>query len=139
MNEIFIKWYDRLGDSYVKNIIRDFDFLETHFYEDRDKKQILDTFFQYESSIREKTESLSQINRDIDNLGKRKYELTNYIINKLRSEHKLIDFLKNKDRKTLGMINNICDINHEYNIVDRIKFDEEKRTRGQNITMNLNN
>ena len=139
MNEIFIKWYDKLGDDYVKDIIRNFDFLETQFYEDRDKKQILNTFFQHELSIREKNKSLSQIKRDIDNLNMRKHELTNYIINKLRSENKLVDFLKNKDRKTLGMINNVCDINHEYNIVDRIKFDEEKRNRGQNITMNLNN
>jgi hypothetical protein len=139
MNEIYIKWYDKLGDKFVKDTIEEFNFLEREFYEDRNKKQILDTFFQYESSIRDKTNSLSQIQNDISQLHRRKHELTNYIINKLRNENKLIDFLANKDRKTLGLISTICDIKHEYNKVDMIKFEEEKRNRGKNITMNLNN
>ena len=111
MNEIYIKWYDKLGDKFVKDTIAEFDFLEREFYEDRNKKQILDTYFQYESSI----------------------------INKLRNENKLVNFLVNKDRKTLGMISNICDIKQEFNKVDSIKFEEEKRNRGKNITVNLNN
>ena len=41
----------------------------------------------------------------------------------------------NDERLTLG----INYINNEYNIVDRIKFEEEKKIRGNNIKMSLNN
>ena len=51
----------------------------------------------------------------------------------------MVDFLKNKDRLILGRLKNVVDINNEYNIVDRIKFEEEKNVRGNNIKMSLNN
>ena len=48
MNELIIKWSDKLGLEYVKNIIADFDFMEIEFYEDRNKKEVIDVFLMYD-------------------------------------------------------------------------------------------
>lgn len=139
MNRLIIKWSDKLGLDYVKNIISEFDFMEVEFYEDRNKEDVIDVFFQYEFDNRNRRKQLEQINNEIIKFENNKNDIKNYIIIKLRNEGKLINFLKNKDRKTLGKINSVCNINQEYNIVDSLKFEEEKRNRGKNITMNLNN
>ena len=39
----------------------------------------------------------------------------------------------------ISKLNSLININSEFNEVDRIKFEEQKRNRGKNITMNLNN
>ena len=139
MNRLIIKWSDKLGLDYVKNIISEFDFMEIEFYEDRNKEDVIDVFFQYEFDNRNRRKQLEQINNEIIKFENNKNDIKNYIIIKLRNEGKLINFLKNKDRKTLGKINSVCNINQEYNIVDSLKFEEEKRNRGKNITINLNN
>jgi len=139
MNELIIKWSDKLGLEYVKNIIADFDFMEIEFYEDRNKKEVIDVFLMYEYDNRLRIKRIEEINNEIIKFDNMKSSIKNYIIDKLRNENKLINFLKNKDRKVLGKINSICDINKEYNIVDNMKFEEEKRIRGNNIRVNLNN
>jgi hypothetical protein len=139
MNELIIKWSDKLGLEYVKNIISDFDFLEIEFYEDRNKKEVIDVFLMYEYDNRIRRKRIEEINNEIIKFENMKIGIKNYIIDKLRNENKLVNFLKNKDRKVLGKINSICDINKEYNIVDNMKFEEEKRNRGNNIRVNLNN
>ena len=45
----------------------------------------------------------------------------------------------NKDRKVLGKLRDIVDIEREYNEVDRRKFEEEKRNRGKGVSVSLNN
>ena len=45
----------------------------------------------------------------------------------------------NKDRKVLGQLKDIVDIQREYEIVDRKKFEEEKRNRGTGVGVSLNN
>lgn len=139
MNELIIKWSDKLGLEYVKSIISDFDFLEIEFYEDRNKKEVIDVFLMYEYDNRIRRKRIEEINNEIIKFDNMKIGIKNYIIDKLRNENKLVNFLKNKDRRVLGKINSICDINKEYNIVDNIKFEEEKRNRGNNIRVNLNN
>ena len=139
MNELIIKWSDKLGLEYVKSIISDFDFLEIEFYEDRNKKEVIDVFLMYEYDNRIRRKRIDEINNEIIKFDNMKIGIKNYIIDKLRNENKLVNFLKNKDRRVLGKINSICDINKEYNIVDNIKFEEEKRNRGNNIRVNLNN
>jgi hypothetical protein len=139
MNELIIKWSDKLGLEYVKNIIADFDFMEIEFYEDRNKKEVIDVFLMYEYDNRIRRKRIEEINNEIIKFDNMKSSIKNYIIDKLRNENKLVNFLKNKDRRVLGKINSICDINKEYNIVDNIKFEEEKRNRGNNIRVNLNN
>tara|TARA_Y100000385_G_C13084974_1_gene635976 strand:- start:1643 stop:2062 length:420 start_codon:yes stop_codon:yes gene_type:complete len=139
MNELIIKWSDKLGLEYVKNIIADFDFMEIEFYEDRNKKEVIDVFLMYEYDNRIRRKRIEEINNEIIKFDNMKSSIKNYIIDKLRNENKLVNFLKNKDRRVLGKINSICDINKEYNIVDNMKFEEEKRNRGNNIRVNLNN
>lgn len=139
MNRILIKWMDKLGSDYVSKIISEFDFLEREFFEDRNKEEVVDVFLMYEFNNRNRRKQLEEINNEIIKFDNMKSDIKNYIIDKLRSENKLVDFLNNKDRKVLGKINSIVNINREYNIVDNMKFKEEKRNRGNNITVNLNN
>ena len=139
MNRILIKWMDKLGNDYVSKIISEFDFLEREFFEDRNKEEVVDVFLMYEFNNRNRRKQLEEINNEIIKFDNMKSDIKNYIIDKLRSENKLVNFLNNKNRKVLGKINSICDINREYNIVDNMKFEEEKRNRGNNITVNLNN
>lgn len=139
MNRIYIKWMDKLGENYVKKVISDFDFMEVEFYEDRNKEEVVDVYLMYEWENRNRRKSIENINNDILKYDRMKDDIKNYIINKLRDEGKLINFLKNKNRSVLGKINSVCNIKREYDIVDNMKFEEEKRNRGKNITMNLNN
>ena len=139
MNKVFLNWYKKLGENYIKEIINDFDLIEKEFYEDRNKENVLNVYFEYEKVIRDKHLEIKKLNEDVNVLKRHKYDIKNYVINKLRNENKLVDFLKNKDRLTLGRLKNVVDINNEYNIVDRIKFEEEKNVRGNNIKMSLNN
>lgn len=139
MNKVFLNWYKKLGENYIKEIINDFDLIEKEFYEDRNKENVLNVYFEYEKIIRDKHLEIKKLNEDVNVLKRHKYDIKNYVINKLRNENKLVDFLKNKDRLTLGRLKNVVDINNEYNIVDRIKFEEEKNVRGNNIKMSLNN
>ena len=139
MNKVFLNWYKKLGENYIKEIINDFDLIEKEFYEDRNKENVLNVYFEYEKIIRDKHLEIKKLNEDVNVLKRHKYDIKNYVVNKLRNENKLVDFLKNKDRLTLGRLKNVVDINNEYNIVDRIKFEEEKNVRGNNIKMSLNN
>ena len=139
MNKVFLNWYKKLGENYIKEIINDFDLIEKEFYEDRNKENVLNVYFEYEKIIRDKHLEIKKLNEDVNVLKRHKYDIKNYVINKLRNENKLVDFLKNKDRLILGRLKNVVDINNEYNIVDRIKFEEEKKIRGNNIKMSLNN
>ena len=139
MNKVFLNWYKKLGENYIKEIINDFDLIEKEFYEDRNKENVLNVYFEYEKVIRDKHLEIKKLNEDVNVLKRHKYDIKNYVINKLRNENKLVDFLKNKDRLILGRLKNVVDINNEYNIVDRIKFEEEKKIRGNNIKMSLNN
>ena len=139
MNKVFLNWYKKLGENYIKEIINDFDLIEKEFYEDRNKENVLNVYFEYEKIIRDKYLEIKKLNEDVNVLKRHKYDIKNYVINKLRNENKLVDFLKNKDRLILGRLKNVVDINNEYNIVDRIKFEEEKKIRGNNIKMSLNN
>lgn len=139
MNKVFLNWYKKLGENYIKEIINDFDLIEKEFYEDRNKENVLNVYFEYEKIIRDKHLEIKKLNEDVNVLKRHKYDIKNYVINKLRNENKLVDFLKNKDRLILGRLKNVVDINNEYNIVDRIKFEEEKNVRGNNIKMSLNN
>ena len=139
MNKVFLNWYKKLGENYIKEIINDFDLIEKEFYEDRNKENVLNVYFEYEKIIRDKHLEIKKLNEDVNVLKRHKYDIKNYVVNKLRNENKLVDFLKNKDRLILGRLKNVVDINNEYNIVDRIKFEEEKNVRGNNIKMSLNN
>ena len=139
MNKVFLNWYKKLGENYIKEIINDFDLIEKEFYEDRNKENVLNVYFEYEKIIRDKHLEIKKLNEDVNVLKRHKYDIKNYVINKLRNENKLVDFLKNNDRLILGRLKNVVDINNEYNIVDRIKFEEEKNVRGNNIKMSLNN
>ena len=139
MNRLIIKWSDKLGLDYVKNIISEFDFMEREFFEDRNKEEVIDVYLMYEYNNRNRRRSLEEINNEIIKFDNMKNNIKNYIIDKLRNEGKLLNFLKNKDRKILGKINSVVDIKREYNIVDSLKFEEEKRNRGNNIKISLNN
>jgi hypothetical protein len=139
MNRIYIKWMDKLGESYVKKIISDFDFMEVEFYEDRNKEEVVDVYLMYEWENRNRRKSIENIGNEIIKYDRMKDDIKNYIIDKLRDEGKLVNFLKNKNRSVLGKINSVCDIKREYNIVDNLKFEEEKKNRGNNIRVNLNN
>lgn len=139
MNRLIIKWSDKLGLDYVKNIISEFDFMEREFFEDRNKEEVIDVYLMYEYNNRNRRRSIEEINNEIIKFDNMKNNIKNYIIDKLRNEGKLLNFLKNKDRKILGKINSVVDIKREYNIVDSLKFEEEKRNRGNNIKISLNN
>ena len=76
---------------------------------------------------------------EIQSLNQKKEEIINYSSNKLRYENKLISWLKNLNMSDISKLNSLININSEFNEVDRIKFEEQKRNRGKNITMNLNN
>ena len=139
MNKVFLKWYEELGENYVKDVFKNFEIIEKEFYEDRNKEDVVDVYLLYEKYIRDRHNRIKELSTEIDRFKRMKKDLMNYVINKLRDERKLINFLKNKDRTTLGKLRDVVDIEREYNEVDRLKFEEEKRMRGQNITMNLNN
>ena len=112
MNKVFLNWYKKLGENYIKEIINDFDLIEKEFYEDRNKENVLNVYFEYEKIIRDKHLEIKKLNEDVNVLKRHKYDIKNYVINKLRNENKLVDFLKNKDRLILGRLKNVVDINN---------------------------
>jgi hypothetical protein len=138
-NKLIIKWSEKLGDSYVKNVISEFDFIEKEFYEDRNKEEVIDSYLLFENNIRERVKEIENLKNDIKKFDRMKSDVLSYIINKLRDERKLIDFLKNKDMGVINKIRNLVNINVEYNIVDKLKFEESKRKRGSDINYSLNN
>lgn len=139
MNKVFIKWYEKLGESLVRKVFENFDLIEKEFYEDRNKEEVIDSYLNIEYRRIENYKKIKELNDENDRLRFMMKDMKNYIINKLRSEGKLLNFLMNKDRKVLGKLKDIVDIDREYEIVDKKKFEEEKRNRGSNVGVSLNN
>ena len=139
MNKIFLKWYEKLGDILVRKVIENFDIIEREFYEDRNKEEIVDSYLNIEYQRINNYKKIKELKDENDRLRLIQKDIKNYIINKLRNEGKLLNFLMNKDRKILGQLKDIVDIQREYEIVDRKKFEEEKRNRGTGVGVSLNN
>lgn len=139
MNKIFLKWYEKLGDNLVRKVIENFDIIEREFYEDRNKEEIVDSYLNIENQRINNYKKIKELKDENDRLRFIQKDIKNYIINKLRNEGKLLNFLMNKDRKVLGQLKDIVDIQREYEIVDRKKFEEEKRNRGTGVGVSLNN
>lgn len=139
MNKIFLKWYEKLGDNLVRKVIENFDIIEREFYEDRNKEEIVDSYLNIEYQRINNYKKIKELKDENDRLRLIQKDIKNYIINKLRNEGKLLNFLMNKDRKILGQLKDMVDIQREYEIVDRKKFEEEKRNRGTGVGISLNN
>ena len=139
INNTYHKWENKFGREYINHIYKNLEFIGSTLFEDRNLEDVLDTFFHYENLIREKQNHLNSINEEIQSLNQKKEEIINYSSNKLRYENKLISWLKNLNMSDISKLNSLININSEFNEVDRIKFEEQKRNRGKNITMNLNN
>ena len=92
MNRLIIKWSDKLGLDYVKNIISEFDFMEREFFEDRNKEEVIDVYLMYEYNNRNRRRSIEEINNEIIKFDNMKNNIKNYIIDKLRNEGKLLNF-----------------------------------------------
>lgn len=139
INNTYHKWENKFGREYINHIYKNLEFIGSKLFEDRNLEDVLDTFFHYENLIREKQNHLNSIDEEIKSLNQKKEEIINYSSNKLRHENKLISWLKNLNMSDVSKLNSLININSEFNEVDRIKFEEQKRNRGKNITMNLNN
>jgi hypothetical protein len=139
MNRVFIKWYEKLGENLVRKVFENFDIIEKEFYEDRNKEEVVDSYLNIEYQRIENYRRIKELKDENERLNYMMKDIKNYIVNKLRSEGKLINFLMNKDRKVLGKLRDIVDIEKEYNEVDRRKFEEEKRNRGKGVSVSLNN
>ena len=139
MNKIFLKWYEKLGDNLVRKVIENFDIIEREFYEDRNKEEIVDSYLNIEYQRINNYKKIKELKDENDRLRFIQKDIKNYIINKLRNEGKLLNFLMNKDRRILGQLKDIVNIQREYEIVDRKKFEEEKRNRGTGVGVSLNN
>jgi hypothetical protein len=139
MNKLFIKWYEKLGENLVRKVFENFDLIEREFYEERNKEEVIDSYLNIEYRRIENYRKIKELKDENERLLFMMKDIKNYIINKLRSEGKLVNFLMNKDRKVLGKLRDIVDIEKEYNEVDRRKFEEEKRNRGKGINISLNN
>ena len=139
MNKVFIKWYDKLGENLVRKVFENFDLIEKEFYEDRNKEEVIDSYLNIEYRRIENYKKIKELKDENERLRYMMKDIKNYIVNKLRSEGKLFNFLMNKDRKVLGKLRDIVDIEREYNEVDRRKFEEEKKNRGSGVGVSLNN
>jgi hypothetical protein len=139
MNRVFIKWYEKLGENLVRKVFENFDIIEKEFYEDRNKEEVVDSYLNIEYQRIENYRRIKELKDENERLNYMMKDIKNYIVNKLRSEGKLINFLMNKDRKVLGKLRDIVDIEREYNEVDKRKFEEEKRNRGKGVSVSLNN
>jgi hypothetical protein len=139
MNRVFIKWYEKLGENLVRKVFENFDIIEKEFYEDRNKEEVVDSYLNIEYQRIENYRRIKKLKDENERLNYMMKDIKNYIVNKLRSEGKLINFLMNKDRKVLGKLRDIVDIEREYNEVDKRKFEEEKRNRGKGVSVSLNN
>ena len=139
MNKIFLKWYEKLDENLVRKVLENFDIIEREFYEDRNKEEVVDSYLNIEFRRIENYKKIQELKEENERLRYMMKDIKNYIVNKLRSEGKLLNFLMNKDRKVLGKLRDIVDIEREYNEVDRRKFEEEKRNRGKGVSVSLNN
>ena len=139
MNKVFIKWYEKLGENLVRKVFENFDIIEREFYEDRNKEEVVDSYLNIEYQRIENYRKIKELKDENERLRYMMKDIKNYIVNKLRSEGKLLNFLMNKDRKVLGKLRDIVDIEREYNEVDRRKFEEEKKNRGSSVSVSLNN
>ena len=139
MNKLFIKWYEKLGENLVRKVFENFDLIEKEFYEERDKEEVIDSYLNIEYRRIENNRKIKELKDENERLLFMMKDIKNYIINKLRSEGKLVNFLMNKDRKVLGKLRDIVDIEREYEIVDKKKFEEEKKLRGSGVGISFNN
>jgi HD superfamily phosphohydrolase len=139
MNKVFLKWYEKLGENLVRKVLENFDLIEKEFYEDRNKEEVVDYYLSIENEMINNYRKIKSLKDEIEKMRLNQKNLKNYIVNKLRDEKKLINFLKNKDRKVLGKLKDVVDIDFEYNIVDKMKFEEEKNNRGSSVSVSLNN
>jgi HD superfamily phosphohydrolase len=135
----FLKWYEKLGENLVRKVLENFDLIEKEFYEDRNKEEVVDYYLSIENEMINNYRKIKSLKDEIEKMRLNQKNLKNYIVNKLRDEKKLINFLKNKDRKVLGKLKDVVDIDFEYNIVDKMKFEEEKNNRGSSVSVSLNN
>ena len=139
LNKVFLKYYELLGDNLVRKVCDNFQFIGNTFYEDRNVEEVVDSYLHMEKVIKENFDRINDIRYESEQLRKRQSELINYVVNKLRNQNVLVDFLKNKDMETINKIKSIVDIKREFEIVDKMKFEEMKRNRGSSVSVSLNN
>jgi hypothetical protein len=139
LNKVFLKYYELLGDNLVRKVCDNFQFIGNTFYEDRNVEEVVDSYLHMEKVIKENFDRINDIRYESEQLRKQQSELINYVVNKLRNQNVLVDFLKNKDMETINKIKSIVDIKREFEIVDKMKFEEMKRNRGSSVSVSLNN
>ena len=138
INNIYQKWEDKINRSYIDEIYQNFQFIGNKLFEDRNLEDVLNTFLHYENLVRMKHQQIKSLNEEIGVIQRKKGDLMNYSSDKLRYEKKLTNWLKNLSMVDISKLNSLINIKSEFNEVDRLKFEEMKRNRGSEVTVNLN-
>ena len=138
MNKIHAKYVDKVDNNYINSIVDKFTFISNLIYDDRNMEEVVDHFLHLDLLKQNNLQRINELNSEIQKLESNQDRLLNYPIENLRSEGKLIKLLKNKSMADIHKLRNYVDIRIEFEQLDRLKFEEDKRNRGKNIQMSFN-
>lgn len=130
-NKLFIKYGDKINKDYMNNVIDRYEKICDMLFEDRNKLEVLDSFFYNDVVKEDLIKKVNSIKEDIDLIDKKKNDLMDYCVNKLRYEGNLKKVLMNLSNNELSYLNSIVSLGKDFNEVDKMKFEEVKRNRGE--------
>lgn len=138
MNKIHAKYVDKVDNNYINSIVDRFTFISNLIYDDRNIEDVVDHFLHLDLVKQQNMKRINELNQEIQKLDSNQDKLLNYPIENLRSEGKLIKLLINKPMADIHKLRNYVDIRQEFEQLDKLRFEEEKRNRGKNIQMSFN-
>lgn len=117
--------------DYIESIIEKFKKVRELVFYRGDIEQIVDSYLHYDKLIDEFQKNIIQLQKDISVCKKKKYEILNSSVLRLRSEGKLGSWLNDLNETDLIELKNIVDIESEWRQIDEYRFNEKKKDRGR--------
>ena len=117
--------------DYIESIVEKFKKVRELVFYKGDIEQIVDSYLHYDKLIDEFQKNIIQLQKDISVCKKKKYEILNSSVLRLRSEGKLGSWLNDLNESDLIELKNIVDIESEWRKIDDYRFNKMKEERGK--------
>ena len=125
VNNIYRKWEGKLSRDYINDIYQKFEFIGNKLFEDRNLEDVLNTFFHYETLIREKHNHIQSIESEMKILNRKKGDLLKKINGNSAYRFSLRELLakfqsSNGKKIRLSVERNNKQLNFEFRLKKRI-------------------
>ena len=117
--------------DYIESIVEKFKKVRELVFYKGDIEQIVDSYLHYDKLIDEFQKNIIQLQKDISVCKKKKYEILNSSVLRLRSEGKLGSWLNDLNESDLIELKSIVDIESEWRKIDDYRFNKMKEERGK--------